>query len=357
MSGESRDDGEFGEAAGGSDGGAASAGEIVAIGAADAFDDTELTQTGEAPGEGCGGALGDEGPEISAAQAGDVEARTLQGGKEALFGAAEKIEAVDPPAFDGTGLGETVERPDAGREVIQTGEVFEITAIAAEQDLTQVLEAVDGLSEWGEGAGCRTLPMFYRAVVLESGDVVGGGLQAQDEADFVVDLDRGFAETMLDAGPFDPGSELATDLLGELGGDLVAEEGGDMFGFDGEDGLPGELFVEGFEEGWRAEHQISGVLYLHETPVVGLAEDVEHRTALLGIAIEDAMQRVGGEAIGEGLRARPIVDAQEGIVGKGEADPGGGELAGQPAMPVAIELEAERTPEPAPAQAGVGTRR
>ncbi len=77
MSGESRNDGEFGEAAGGSDGGAASAGKIIAIGAADAFDDAELTQTGEMAGEGCGGALGDEGPEISAADAGDVEAGTL----------------------------------------------------------------------------------------------------------------------------------------------------------------------------------------------------------------------------------------------------------------------------------------
>ena len=38
------------------------------------------------------------------------------------------------------------------------------------------------------------------------------------------------------------------------------------------------------------------------------------------------------------------VDAQKGVVGKGETDAGGGELAGQPAMPVAIELEAERTP-------------
>jgi hypothetical protein len=32
--------------------------------------------------------------------------------------------------------------------------------------------------------------MFHLAVVLESGDVVGGGLDAQDEAEFVVDLDR-----------------------------------------------------------------------------------------------------------------------------------------------------------------------
>ena len=78
--------------------------------------------------------------------------------------------------------------------------------------------------------------------------------------------------------------------------------------------------------------------------MVGLSEDVEHRTALLGIAIQDAMQVVGREAIGEGLRALPVVDVQESVVGKGETDPGGGELAGQPAMPVAIELEAERTP-------------
>ena len=85
---------------------------------------------------------------------------------------------------------------------------------------------------------------------------------------------------MLDAGAFDPRCELAADLLGELGSDLVAEEGGDVFGFDGQDGLPGKLFIEGFEDGWRAEHQISDVLDLHETPMVGLSEDVDHRTAL-----------------------------------------------------------------------------
>ena len=76
--------------------------------------------------------------------------------------------------------------------------------------------------------------MFHLAVVLKSGDVVGGGLDTQDEAEFVVDLDRGLTETMLDAGAFDPRRELAADLLGELGSDLVAEEGGDVFGFDGQ---------------------------------------------------------------------------------------------------------------------------
>ena len=156
------------------------------------------------------------------------------------------------------------------------------------------------------------------AVVLESGDVIGGGLQAQDEAEFVIDLDRGFAETMPDAGPLDPRCELTADLLGELGSDPVAEEGGDVFGFDSEDGLPGKLLIEGFEDGWRAEHQIRGVLDLHETPMVGLSEHVEHRTALLGVPIEDVTQHVGREAIGKGLRALPVVDAQEGSACPGE---------------------------------------
>ena len=65
---------------------------------------------------------------------------------------------------------------------------------------------------------------------------------------------------MPDAGPLDPRCELTADLLGELGSDPVAKEGGDVFGFDSEDGLPGKLLIEGFEDGWRAEHQIRGMI-------------------------------------------------------------------------------------------------
>jgi hypothetical protein len=51
-------DGLFGEAAASSNGGAAGAGEVVSVGASDAFDDAELTQTGEAGGK----ALGEQRP-------------------------------------------------------------------------------------------------------------------------------------------------------------------------------------------------------------------------------------------------------------------------------------------------------
>ena len=105
-----------------------------------------------------------------------------------------------------------------------------------------------------------------------------------------------------------------------------------------QDGLPGKLFIERFEDGLRAEHQIGGVFDLHEAPVVGRSEEVEYRTALRGITVEDLMQSDGREVVGQCLRPLPVVDAQKGVVGKLEADPGGGELTGQPAMSVAIEL-------------------
>src|SRR5215472_1839395 len=102
--------------------------------------------------------------------------------------------------------------------------------------------------------------------------------------------------------------------------------------------------IERFEDGLRAEHQIGGVFDLHEAPVVGRSEEVEYRTALRGIAVEDLMQSDGREVVGQCLRPLPVVDAQKGVVGQLEADAGGGELASQPAMSVAIELETERTP-------------
>ncbi len=89
--------------------------------------------------------MAEEGQQVGAAETSDIEAGSLEGGEQGLFGAAEKIEAFEDSAFEWTGLGETVERPNASREVVQTGEVFEVAAIAAQQDLTQVLEAVDGL--------------------------------------------------------------------------------------------------------------------------------------------------------------------------------------------------------------------
>src|SRR6516165_3936122 len=148
---------------------AAGTGEVVPVSASDAFDDVQSAQAGELSGEGSGRALAEQRQEISAAEAGDVEGGPLQGREQGLLDAVEEIEPSDIAAVDGTRLGEAVEGSDPSREVIQTGEIFEVAAVATAQDLTEVVEAVDILLEGCEAVSSRAVLMFHLAVVLESG--------------------------------------------------------------------------------------------------------------------------------------------------------------------------------------------
>ena len=124
-------------------------------------------------------------------------------------------------------------------------------------------------------------------------------------------------------------------------GNLAAEETRDLFGFHAQHRSPGELFIERPKRDGGAEHQIGGIFHLHQAPVVGLAEHVEHRAALCGIAIEHTVQQVGREPVCQFLRAEPVVNPDKGIVGGGEADALCRQLPGQPAMTVAVELMEE----------------
>ena len=82
--------------------------------------------------------------------------------------------------------------------------MLEITAVAAEQYLAQVDQAVDAFLDRGEAARWRPVSMFpsrfvgmrqahrnagHLSVVLEKRHVVCGGLNAQYDAAFVVHLD------------------------------------------------------------------------------------------------------------------------------------------------------------------------
>ena len=63
-------------------------------------------------------------------------------------------------------MGETIERPDASREVVQSGEVFEVTAIAAAQDdFSAGIRALDRLTQPRpvKGRNLKGLNFFSRA--------------------------------------------------------------------------------------------------------------------------------------------------------------------------------------------------
>src|SRR6202030_4685517 len=62
----------------------------------------------------------------------------------------KEVDSLDGLLLDGARLGEPVEGTDTGCEVVERCEVRQIAAVAAEQDLTQVNQAVDGLLHGGE---------------------------------------------------------------------------------------------------------------------------------------------------------------------------------------------------------------
>jgi hypothetical protein len=81
-------------------------------------------------------------------------------------------------------------------------------------------------------------------MVLEEGDVVGCGLDAQHDAVLVIHLDRARAEAMLDAGALDAGGELRANLLGQQRRDLPAEEAGNLPCLHVQHRLANQLLVE-----------------------------------------------------------------------------------------------------------------
>jgi hypothetical protein len=135
---------------------------------------------------------------------------------------------------------------------------------------------------------------------------------------------------------------LRTDLLRQVWGDLAAKETGDLLGLHAQHRLADELVIQRPKRRGGAEHQIGGVFHLHQAPVVGLPEHLTHRAAQPGIMIEDAVQLVRRQRVGELLGARPVIDPDEGIVEHGVADACRRQLPRQPAMAVAVELQPER---------------
>ena len=78
--------------------------------------------------------------------------------------------------------------------------------------------------------------------------------------------------------------------------------------------------------------------------MIGLFEHIGHRAAQLGIAVQGMGQLIGRQGVGQLLRAAPVVNVHEGVIGHGVADTLRRQLARQPAMTIAVELQAERRP-------------
>src|ERR1035437_3744206 len=237
-----RNDLKLGHGAGRRNGSSAQTCEVVTVGTSDAFDQTEGAQAMQLTRQ-CRIIQRDEWFDVGAAHAVNVELRALQGTQQTLLGALEEVQSLDRavPVTLRFAQPSQITRTRCG--VIQSRKELQIAAIAAGQNFTQVDQAIDTLLQGSDLAGAMSILVFHLAVVLEKGNIVGGGFQAQHAPELVVHLDASLAEAMLDAGALDTGGKTTSNLLGEQWSNLLAQKTGDLLGFDSQHRLARELLV------------------------------------------------------------------------------------------------------------------
>ena len=121
--------------------------------------------------------------------------------------------------------------------------------------------------------------MFYLAVVLEKGQIVDRGLDAQNEAEFVVQLDGDRPHRVFDSRPFNADVETVAHFAFELRVQLAPEESGDVVWLDRVNCRARQIFIDGLQIGLPAEDDVGGIFALVHAPVVSAGEVAIDRAA------------------------------------------------------------------------------
>src|SRR3954449_12991912 len=110
--------------------------------------------------------------------------------------------------------------------------------------------------------------MFYLAVVLEKAQIIDRGLDPQNEAELVVQLNRNWSHRMLDPRPLDANVETVPHFAFEPSAELAAEKRCDVVGLDGVNSGASQVLVDSLQVRLLAENDIGGVLALVCAPVI-----------------------------------------------------------------------------------------
>src|SRR5271169_955561 len=111
--------------------GAADAGKVVAVAPSDPLDDAEVAEPAKLAGEAIGRELVEQRQQVGAPNAGDVDPRALQRVQQGIIDRVKEVDPLDGLLLDGARLGESVEGPDTGREIVERGEMRQIASVAA----------------------------------------------------------------------------------------------------------------------------------------------------------------------------------------------------------------------------------
>ena len=143
---------------------------------------------------------------------------------------------------------------------------------------------------------------------------------------------------MSDAGAFNPGVKVVAHFILIVAMQLAAQKGSDIFRFDSMYGCAGQIVIDAFEILLAFEHDIGGIFGLHDRPMISQVEDFDNRTKALGKLIQDAMDQIHLEPIGNLLGFGEIGNTDKQAFDELMVDASLLQLGGQPAVAIEIDL-------------------
>src|SRR5436305_5949239 len=163
--------------------------------------------------------------------------------------------------------------------------------------------------------------MFYLAVVFEKSNIVAGSLDPENPAQLVVHLDRIAPHVMLDSGPFDAGMKVVADLSLEAFVELATEEGRHALRLDRVDCRTDQFLVHRSQILDAGKDDVSGILHLHQAPVVTGLEVRQDWAQPSSNPVQGAVQGLSSQAVGQSLSSGEVLDLDEDVVDQPVANP------------------------------------
>ena len=319
-------------------------GQVVFVGSSDFLNQAMHFETLEHSGDLGAGFFGQDDAKGTVLESPDIKLSTDDSFEQLQIFAVKEIKPTIGSLAIRRGLRDLFKVLDPHGGIFDRGDEFQVTSVRRFHQFPKNGKTVNGFLQRGIFHFPGAISMFHLPVVFEKTDVIDGRLNAQNDPQFVIHLNRNRAHMMFNSSPFDSGMEIIADLslIGPV--ELPSQEGRDLLGFDGVDRRTGNRFIEGTEITLVFENHIGGKLDLHQGPMITRREMPDHRAERFRYLIQSPMEEFHLEAIGELLGFREILHLDKGILQKTVGETLPLEKAGQVMVPVKIELQPEGSP-------------
>lgn len=329
----------------GDDGAAAQLGQIVFVRASNFFEQSVQAQPSEQSRYLRTGFVRQHSLQSPIRQATNVKFSTSDPNKQTMIFPVEEVESPHASSINLRGPGNFLDTLESGTGVIDIRDELEVTFVGCPANIHHRGDTVDGLSHRSLFLCRRAVAVFYRSVVFKKTQVVDRGLDSENSPEFVVHLDRGLAgHVVFDTRTLYSRMVVVTQFAEIVTMKFSSEERGYVVRFDGVNGRTGHMFVDGLKIICPLKDNVSGVLCLHDTPMISLIDLLDNRAEAGSVPVHCSMQLSDAECVGQLLGYVPIPNLHEGIILQCIIDAAIVQLSREPVVAIEVKLKAEGAP-------------